>query len=504
MQPLNHKALGEIKKQGAYNTIISYIGIVLGFVNILVLQPIMLEPENLGLLKVLTSSAILIGTIFPLGINGYTLKYFPVFKDKSQQHNGFLSLLVLVTTFNFAIAAILLSIFKEHFIAYYQDHSPQFASVYPYVLPIGFCVGFTSVITVFVFNLFKTIIPSIINDVVARLMMIAVTLMYFLKYLDFGSFLFAVFIIYLLQLLVLFVYALKLNGKMKWPSKKILNDIGIGSSYRFMLIIALASISSIALRNVDVMMLGSYCNMSTVAVYSIAVTIGTIIEAPVTSLARIADAKIADAFANHRMHEVQKIYFDSSRILTIVGLFLFASVISNVSDLLQYLPQAYSSGYDVIVIISLSAVFNMITGINNSIIFYSNNHNKGTILLLLLIVVAIFLHRILIPMYGQIGAAIVTAGTLFLFNLAKLVMIQANLKIQPFEKKTLFILLTFAISLSCNLISISLPLLNVFIKESVIGIVFLSGIMYWNLMPEYRFEKYIPFAERLFRKSGSV
>jgi O-antigen/teichoic acid export membrane protein len=495
--------LGEIKKQGAYNTIISYLGILLGFVNILVLQPIMLEPENLGLLKVLTSSSILIGTIFPLGINGYTLKYFPLFKDKTQVHNGYLSLLVLVSLINFIIAAVLLVIFKNDFVDYYQEHSPNFESVYKYVFPIGFCIGFTSVITVFVFNLFKTIVPSIINDIVSRLMMIAITLLYFFKWFSFDQFLVAVCVVYAIQLLLLFIYSLKLNGKISWPNMNILRSIGISNSYRFMLIIAIASISSIALRNVDIMMLGSYCNMSTVAVYSIAVTIGTIIEAPVTSLARIADAKIADSFANNRLHEVQKIYFDSSRILTIVGLFLFSSVISNVSDLLVYLPKEYSTGYTVIIIISLSAVFNMITGINNSIIFYSNNHNKGTALLLILIILAVFLHSVLIPRYGQIGAAIVTAGTLFMFNLAKLLLIKSYMKIQPFEKKTLYILLTFAISLVCNFINIEQNILNVLVKECIIGLVFLLGIIFWNLMPEYKFELYLEPIVRIFRNKRS-
>jgi O-antigen/teichoic acid export membrane protein len=495
--------LGEIKKQGAYNTIISYLGILLGFVNILVLQPIMLEPENLGLLKVLTSSSILIGTIFPLGINGYTLKYFPIFKNKELNHNGYLSLLIIVSMLNFIVAASLLVFFKDDFIAYYQEHSPNFGSVFKYVLPIGFCVGFTSVITVFVFNLFKTIIPSIINDIVSRLMMIAITLMYFFKVLNFDQFLLAVFVVYVLQLAMLFIYSIKLNGRITWPNKSILKGIGISSSYRFMLIIAIASISSIALRNVDVMMLGSYCSMSTVAVYSIAVTIGTIIEAPVTSLARIADAKIADSFANNRLHEVQKIYFDSSRILTIIGLFLFSSVVSNVSDLLVYLPKEYASGYTVIIIISLSAVFNMITGINNSIIFYSNNHNKGTILLLILIVMAIFMHSILIPRYGQIGAAIVTAGTLFLFNLAKLLLIKSYMKIQPFEKKTLYILLTFAISLVCNFIFIEQNILNVIVKESIIVLVFVFGVITWDLLPEYKLEKYLEPITGIFRNKHS-
>jgi hypothetical protein len=58
--------MGVIQKQGIANTIVSYTGIAIGFINILILQPLMLSPDEIGLTRILYSVSSLIATVFPL------------------------------------------------------------------------------------------------------------------------------------------------------------------------------------------------------------------------------------------------------------------------------------------------------------------------------------------------------------------------------------------------------------------------------------------------------
>jgi O-antigen/teichoic acid export membrane protein len=74
--------MGIIQKQGIANTIISYLGILIGFVNILILQPYMLDPDEIGLTRILFSLATLFATIFPLGLNGVIVKFLPEYRDE--------------------------------------------------------------------------------------------------------------------------------------------------------------------------------------------------------------------------------------------------------------------------------------------------------------------------------------------------------------------------------------------------------------------------------------
>ena len=73
--------MGSIQKQAIQNTIISYLGVAIGFVNTLILQPKMLSPEELGLTRILYSTSVLIATLFPLGLNAFTIKFFPKFRN---------------------------------------------------------------------------------------------------------------------------------------------------------------------------------------------------------------------------------------------------------------------------------------------------------------------------------------------------------------------------------------------------------------------------------------
>jgi len=66
--------VGEIRKQGLVNSVITYAGIIIGFLNIVVIQPNFLQPEELGLTRILFSFSVLIATILPLGIGNVTIK----------------------------------------------------------------------------------------------------------------------------------------------------------------------------------------------------------------------------------------------------------------------------------------------------------------------------------------------------------------------------------------------------------------------------------------------
>ena len=72
--------MGIIARQSIKNNILLFLGVGLGFVNVLIIQPLVLRPEQLGLLRLMLSIATLMAAVYPLGLNSFTIKYFPVFK----------------------------------------------------------------------------------------------------------------------------------------------------------------------------------------------------------------------------------------------------------------------------------------------------------------------------------------------------------------------------------------------------------------------------------------
>jgi O-antigen/teichoic acid export membrane protein len=248
---------------------------------------------------------------------------------------------------------------------------------------------------------------------------------------------------------------------------------------------ALATIASIALRNIDILIIGIYLPLSNIAIYTIAVTIAGIVEAPSNALGKIADSKISNAFASNNLSEISEIYSKSTRILMVIGFVLFTLITANITELLSFLPQNYRDGENVIIIVSLSALFNMMTGINSSIIFYSNKHKQGTVLLVFLIISSIILNIVLIPKYGIIGAAIATSLNLFLYNLVKLLMIYYYFKLQPFGNYVWKIVVVSLVSfILCNFIHIGIKT-DIILKSAIICMLFGIAIIKFNILPEF-------------------
>src|SRR3972149_3331388 len=147
--------MGSIREQGINNTIITYIGVMIGFVNILVIQPKMLLPEELGLTRILTSTSIIFGTLFPMGLNGVMIKYFPKFKNREKANHGFPLLIMLTSMLSYLVFGIAFYLLKDFWFAKYEK-SPLFIEYFTYIFPLSLFVGFISIFNAYGFCLFKS------------------------------------------------------------------------------------------------------------------------------------------------------------------------------------------------------------------------------------------------------------------------------------------------------------------------------------------------------------
>jgi len=123
-------SVGEIKKQGIKNTIITYIGIAIGFISLIFIQPHLLEPSELGLIRVLMAFSGLIASLFLLGVSNVNIRYFPYFKNKEQKHHGYFGLMLLFPLVGCIIGAFLIFLSKDFIISQYVKESKLFADYF--------------------------------------------------------------------------------------------------------------------------------------------------------------------------------------------------------------------------------------------------------------------------------------------------------------------------------------------------------------------------------------
>lgn len=466
--------MGEIKSQGIRNAVLTYIGIFIGFLNLLVIQPRFLSPEEVGLTRVLFSFSTLIATFIPLGIGNITTRFFPAFRDESKSHNGFLGFALLFPILGFIVCGGVLYLFRDYFVSEYSKESPLFAEYFNYVFPLSFILGLITVFNTYCFSLFKTTFPTLLNDIVSRIGLIFIFSLYFIRLITIDQLIVLFVSIYGFQLIMLLLYVLRVDRPSIKVNRIFLREQKPSEMVSYGLLLTLASFSSLALKYLDsVLLVGFDIPLAIVGIYSVCAFIPTIIEAPVGALEKISNAKISEAFKRNDINEIGKIYSLSVRYFIVIGGVLAVLILINIYDLFTFLPADYAIGIPVVIIISLGAFINMATGVNNAVIFYSSNYKVGTYLLYLLVIIAVILNSILIPQIGFIGAAWATAISSLLYNFLKFVYIHKKYRLQPYTKENLLFVLVFLTFLIAGAV-VTLPfkpVVNILIRSFVFVLV---------------------------------
>ena len=491
--------MGEIKKQGISNAIISYIGIAIGFINLLVLQPILLSPEEIGLTRILFSFSALLATIIPMGMVNIILRFFPVFKNENNGNNGFFGLILLFVFVGFILISLLLFLVKPLFIEKYSQQSKLFSDFFYYVYPLSFFLALTNCFGGYLSSIFKTSFPSFVNDILIRLLNILIFSIYFFDIINLEILIFLYFFLYLFQAIILIIYISK-NDKINLKINfSFYENIGFSKIIGYGLLFAIASISSLGLRYIDSVIMGMYLPLSDVGIYSVCILIPTIIETPLIALEKITNSKIANAWEKNLYSELEVIYRESVRILSVSGGMILVFILINVNFLFSFLPVSFLKAIPVVYIISIGSFINIFTGVNSGIIYYSKKYKIGLIALFAIFILTTSLNFLLIPIHGIIGAAIATTIGIVIHNVAKFLIVLHKFKLNPFTVKVFRI---FPVIIVCLILDFVIPhldskYLDLVLRNLLFVLLMTVVVTYFKLFPE--FNKYLP--KKLFKNS---
>ncbi len=253
--------MSSIKKQGIQNAIITYSGVIIGFVSLLFIQPNLLKPEELGLTRILIAAASLISTILPFGVSSVTTKFFPYFRNEAKNHHGYFGFMMLFPLAGTIVCGIVVYLFKDVIIQQYAQQSFLFTQFFDLLLPFAIIIGINITLNAYCASLFKTAIISFFEGIFSRILFICLIIIYYLQWISLIQFMDLFVAIYLLQAISMVVYIYS-NDK---PSLRIdfpfLKSVGIKQMVKYGLLLTLASFSSLSLKHLDTIMLGKYMNL---------------------------------------------------------------------------------------------------------------------------------------------------------------------------------------------------------------------------------------------------
>ncbi len=488
--------MGVIQRQGIKNTISSYVGILLGFVSLIIIQPKFLRPEEIGLARVMFAFSSLISTFIPIGVTNLTIKYFPHFRNREKGHHGFFGFMLIFPLVGFLLSTVGLLIFKEFIIAQYRRESPMIIDYFNYIFPFSFFLAFGSVITTYLISLFKTTVPSYLNDIYARVGYIGLVVLYYFQWLTLPQFIGGYVAMYAGQLLLLIIYLVQVDSPSLNIDWSFFKKQGLREMVSFGLLLSFSSIAALGLKTLDSVLIGKFLPLSFVGIYTIASFIPTIIETPLNALDRIVTAKVAHAVVENDMDDVRDVYYKSVKYLSLIGGLLFVGINCNITYLLALVGKDYQQGVEVVWIISIGSLINMMGGANTSIIFYSSKYWQGALLLLLLVIITFANNMLLIPRFGINGAAMSTAISSLLYTAIKFFIVHRRFGFQPYNMTTIKIIgmVLLGVAIGFALPVYASNIINIVLRTAVLGTTFLSLTYFLNIVPE--FHSYLPWVKK--------
>ena len=434
--------MGKVLKQSFWSTIVIYFGVLLGFINSIILFPKFLTTEEIGLIRQIISASTILIPIATFGASSTYVKYYPLFKESLEEKKQFFSLNLLIILISYSIVLFFLFFLLDEIKLLFSEKSQLFFDYFYIVYFILFIMSISILIEAYLRARYDTILSNIINGVSNRFLTAVTVILLSLSVIDFDYLIKSQVIIYSIGLIVLIYYANKkdkLSVTIRFEKiKKHFSKIFNYRSYAF-----LGSFSNIIVLNVDVLMVTSLLGLSQTGIYTTAFYIGMVIEIPRRAISQISIPFISENIKNNKIKEIEKNYKEVSLHQMLIGILFFILVVTNLDNIFSLIPNSneFIKGKDVVYIIGLSKLIIMFFSYNSELISLSKYYRFTVITIIILAFVSIILNLILIPKYGMIGAAYASLISIAFYNIIKFIFIKLKMKISPFSINSFKIIL---------------------------------------------------------------
>ena len=469
--------MGIVINQSLKSSIWAYLGVLIGFINVLWLYTYFLSTEQIGLFRLIQSSSFLLATFGQIGLGSSVIKFFPTFKNEK----GFLGSAILGTIFGFCLLLFLTTFFKSSITSYFSNKSALFIEYLGLTLTITLSIILFQVLEAFSRSLLNIVFPTLLRDVGLRIFTSLAIVLFGLDLIDFDMALFVVVGAYGLNALVLLVYIAHIrklgiafefsflrNGKLKEVMK-----------YGFYSLLGAGGTQIIL--QIDSIMLSGMEGLDATGIYAIAFFIGVVIEMPKRSITQVSLALISQAFAKNDFKAINKLYKQTSINQMIIGSLLLIGIWSNIDNIYAFIPNSdtYVEGIQVVLFIALGKLSDMIFGVNGEIIVMSKYYRFNVVAISILAIFSILFNYYLIPIYGLEGAAIASFLAMFGFNLLKFIFVWVKFQFQPFTKRSLLFAGIVCVTLVAERL---IPTIGNYVTDTIIRSSLITTVL---LVPTY-------------------
>lgn len=436
--------MSTIRKKGIITTIFIYAGFLLGALNTY-LYAKYFAPDQTGLTRVLLEITLLFSSFALLGTNTIVVKFFPYYKNYHKENKSELVTISFVfSTIGFLIILLSFTTFMKPLILQkFGGKSPLLVEYFYLVFPLTFFLTLFQVLEAQTWTIQKGHVANFLKEVLFRAINTVLNLLFigglisFPLYADLFSFqyfaIFAALIIYLL-----FARQLKMSFKISKLTKRLWKKM-----LPYSLFILGSNVITLLSTTMDSIVISSFMGLDFTSVFVNTQYISNFIVVPYRAALSMLAGPISQAWKDKDMLKLDRIYKKTSLNLLIASSFIFAMIMLNWDDLLNWVNPnpIYHLGKPVMFYLGLYQVIELGTGMNSAIIITSRRWKFELYSNILLLTLTLPLTYILIKTHGMVGAALATLISRTVFNVIRYIFLYKVYHLQPFTSKTILAVL---------------------------------------------------------------
>ncbi len=361
--------MGKVIKESLLTTFFSYIGVVIGYINLLWLLPFVLNPTQIGLFKTIQDMGLILVPFAQLGLGNGITRFYP--KVKNNQF-AFFTLSLIISTLGFFLIAILFSVFLENIISAYDTNSPEVNNFLGVVLLITFFSVLNTILDAFCRSFIKIAIPGFFRDIFLRVMISLLVICYYIDWLSFENMMWGLSTVYLMTLVAMGIFMAK-NGILQLDFNiKVLPKSFQNEFLQYSFITLLATTGALLISKIDSLMVTSLIGLDANAIYTIGFAMAVVIEMPRRAISQVVMPVIAERFALNQTDEINALYKRVAVNQSLICMLIFLLIWVNVDNLYHFVPnnEVYQAGKWVVLLISLGKLSDVLFSINGEIIIF--------------------------------------------------------------------------------------------------------------------------------------
>ena len=431
--------MGLVVRQSFKSTLVTYVGVALGALNLLYFFPRYLNPELIGIRELLLGVALSLSIFTQLGLQSAMSRFFPYFQDEEREHNGFLLFSLGVGSVGFLLFGGLFWAMRDLWQGLFAANSPEANRYWWMILPLTGLIMLQNILEIWARLHLRIVVNALLREILLRAGLTVLTLAFGHGYLGWDAFLWGICGTYA-ALVVLLARYLHLMGVLYLdPSRIRVRRALRPLMIRYSLWMIIGGAGVVIAERIDGLMLAWLTGLAATGIYSLSFFVGTIIEMPRRSVSQIAGTLITHAWKSKDYATLAKLHGQAALNQMLIGGMLLVLVWTHVEALFDLMPNGdiYKAGKWVVLWIGLARWFDMSNGLNSEIILNSPYYRFNLASILFLGLVSFGANYLMIPRYGLTGAAAGSTLSILLFNGLKGGFLWFKLRIQPFGRNTL-------------------------------------------------------------------